>query len=119
MLSRKLGILSGGELQRVMIAWALLGQPKLLLFDEPTSGIDVTGEKTIYGLLHKLQEERKLTIILISHELQVVFKYANTVVCLNKERVCYGPPLKVLNQINLAKLYGEETGFYKHHNHEH
>lgn len=114
-LKRKLGVLSGGELQRVLIAFALLGHPDVLLFDEPTSGVDISAEETIYELLHKLQKNEKLTIILISHELQVVYKYANNVLCLNKEKVCFGPPREVLDKESLAKLYGGEVGFYQHH----
>jgi zinc transport system ATP-binding protein len=114
-LKRKIGVLSGGEFQRVLIAFALLGNPDVLLFDEPTAGIDALGEETIYTVLHKLQEQRHLTIILISHELQIVYKYADTVFCLNHEKVCFGPPRQVLDKENLARLYGEEVGFYQHH----
>lgn len=113
-LKRKLGVLSGGELQRVLIAWAILGHPDVLLFDEPTAGVDVSAEESIYGLLHHLQEQEKMTTLLISHDLQVVYKYASKVVCVNKEQVCYGTPLTQLNQETLAKLYGANVGFYKH-----
>lgn len=118
LLKTRLGVLSGGELQRTLIAWALLGHPNVLLFDEPTSGVDVSGEETIYTLLHRLQEKEDLTIFLISHELQVVYKYASKVICLNKEKVCFGPPLEVLDKENLEKLYGGEVGVYKHQ-HDH
>lgn len=114
-LKRKLGVLSGGELQRVLIAFALLDHPDVLLFDEPTSGVDISAEETIYDLLHKLQEKENLTIILISHELQIVYRYANNVLCLNKQRVCLGPPKEVLDKESLTKLYGEKAGFYEHH----
>ena len=116
-LKTRLGDLSGGELQRVLIAYALLGEPNVLLFDEPTSGIDVAGEETIYSLIHRLQEKADLTIIFISHELQVVYHYANTVLCLNKENICFGIPREVLDKESLAKLYGEEVHLYKHHEH--
>jgi zinc transport system ATP-binding protein len=111
----RLGTLSGGELQRVLIAFALLGHPDVLLFDEPTSGVDVSAEETIYDLLHKLQEKENLTIILISHELQVVYRYADDVLCLNKEKVCFGIPNEVLGKESLQKLYGGEVKFYHHH----
>ena len=113
-LNNRLGALSGGELQRVLIAWALIDSPGVLLFDEPTSGVDISSEETIYHLLHTLQEKHKLTMILISHELQVVYKYASAVMCLNKEKVCFGPPLEVLDKQTLEKLYGKDVGFYKH-----
>lgn len=114
-LKRKLGVLSGGEIQRVLIAWALLGHPDVLLFDEPTAGIDISSEVTIYSLLRKLQKTEDLTILLISHELQVVYKYATNVLCLNKETVCFGPPAVALEKGSLNKLFGEDIGFYQHH----
>src|SRR3989344_3863717 len=113
-LKQRLGWLSGGQLQRVLIAWAIIDNPDVLLFDEPTTGIDVGGEETIYNLLGKLNKERAMTILLISHELNIVYKYANNVMCINKEMICYGIPNEVLDPQSLAKLYGGETGFYKH-----
>lgn len=113
-LKQRLGWLSGGQLQRVLIGWALLDNPDVLLFDEPTAGIDIGGEETIYHLLKKLHKERGMTILLISHDLNVVYKYANNVMCLNKKMVCYGSPASVLDPESLAKLYGGEAGFYKH-----
>ncbi len=118
-LKQRLGWLSGGQLQKVLIAWAILDNPDVLLFDEPTAGIDIGGEETIYTLLKKLKEERDLTILLISHDLNIVYKYADNVVCINKEMICYGEPSLVLDPESLAKLYGGETGFYKHeHKHD-
>ena len=116
-LNRQMGFLSGGELQRVLIAWSLVDDPDILLFDEPTSGIDIGGEETIYNLLHELQDKRNLTIILISHDLNVVYRYANSVICLNKQQVCFGEPHAVLNPDELSTLYGGEAKFY-HHDHQ-
>jgi zinc transport system ATP-binding protein len=116
-LNNRLGDLSGGELQRAVIAWSLLGSPEVLLFDEPTAGVDVVGEETIYSLLQKLKETHGMTILLISHELEIVRKYTTTVLCLNKERVCYGPPSLVLNEKTIDKLFGEEMHYY-HHKHK-
>jgi zinc transport system ATP-binding protein len=118
LLSRKLGHLSGGELQRVLIAWALLGKPDVLLFDEPTAGIDVSTEETIYTLLEKIKDKHHLTIMLISHELEVVYKYATNVICLNKKQVCFGPPKEMLDKDSITKLFGENTGLYHHHEHD-
>ena len=117
-LGERLGWLSGGQLQRVLIAWAIIDNPDVLLFDEPTTGIDVGGEETIYNLLEKLNKERSMTILLISHELNIVYKYATNVICLNKEMICYGTPSQVLDPESLAKLYGGEAGFYAH-KHDH
>jgi len=114
-MKQKLGLLSSGELQKVLIAWALVGHPDVLLFDEPTSGIDISAEGTLYSLLHRLQEEEKFTVILISHELQIVYRYATNVICLNKQSLCFGPPKEVMDKENLQKLYGADVGFYQHH----
>lgn len=84
-LKRRLGVLSGGELQRVLIAFALLGHPDVLLFDEPTAGVDLSGEETIYGLLHRLQSRENLTVLLISHEPEIVHEYADKVLDLGKQ----------------------------------
>ncbi len=116
-LKSRLGDLSGGELQRVLIAWSLLGKPNVLLFDEPTSGVDVVGEKTVYVMLDKLKKDHDLTILLISHELDIVEKHANKVLCLNKENICFGPPGAILNKEIMDKLFGEEVHLYKHHDH--
>jgi zinc transport system ATP-binding protein len=116
-LNHKLGSLSGGQLQRVLIAWALVGHPDMLLFDEPTSGVDLSAEESIYSLLHRLQGHENLTILLISHELQVVYRYATNVLCLNKEGLCYGPPHKALTPDALSRLFGEHTSIY-HHRHQ-
>jgi zinc transport system ATP-binding protein len=114
LLKRPLGVLSGGELQKVLIAFALLGSPKVLLFDEPTTGIDIGGEETIYNLLKKIKSEHDLTIIFISHDIHVVYKYANNVLCINREKICLGPPHEALSSDELKKLYGTDVGIYPH-----
>jgi zinc transport system ATP-binding protein len=117
-LHQRLGWLSGGQLQRVLIAWSIIDKPDVLLYDEPTSGIDVGGEETIYNLLKKLQDQRSMTIILVSHDLNIVYKYADNVMCINKKMICFGVPSKVLDPTALAQLYGGEAGFYQHSHHE-
>lgn len=112
-LDRQLTNLSKGQLQRVLISWAILGHPQVLLFDEPTAGIDIAGEESVYNMLHKLQDERGMTVIMISHDLNVVYRYANNVLCLNKERLCYGEPAKALTNEQIKRLYGE-SAFYHH-----
>jgi zinc transport system ATP-binding protein len=114
-LKQKLGLLSGGELQKVLIAWALMGHPDVLLFDEPTSGVEISSEGTIYSMVHRLQQEERLTIILISHELQIVYRYATNVICLNKQAICFGSPKEVMDKDSLEKLFGSDVGFYQHH----
>lgn len=116
-LKNRLGDLSGGEIQRVLIANALLGKPQVLLFDEPTSGVDILGEETIYGLIERLKKEVDLTIIFISHELDIVYQHATDVLCLNKEKICFGKPREVIDKETLSKMYGEDVKVYKHHEH--
>jgi zinc transport system ATP-binding protein len=114
-LKKGLGELSGGETQRVLTASALLQQPNVLLLDEPTAAVDAGFEETVYTLLHRVQVERGTALLLISHDLSVVYRYAQRVLCLNKSVVCQGPPLDALNPQALATLYGEAS-FY-HHEH--
>jgi len=114
-LRKGLGELSGGETQRVLIASALLQKPSVLLLDEPTAAVDAGFEETVYALLHRVQVERGTALLLISHDLSVVYRYAQRVLCLNKSVVCQGTPVDALNPQALATLYGE-AGFY-HHEH--
>src|SRR4030042_412775 len=111
---KKIGDLSSGQFQRVLIAWGLVGNPQVLLFDEPTTGVDISVEETIYNLLAKLKEERDLTILLVTHDLSVVYKFSTDVICLNRQPICYGSPLEVLTPESLQKLYGGEVKYYQH-----
>lgn len=113
-LSKKIGFLSTGQFQRMMIAWSLVDDPHVLLFDEPTSGIDIEGEETIYNLLSQIEEKINLTIIIVTHDLNIVYKLADNVLCLNKKAVCYGAPQEALSSENLHKLYGGEMKVYQH-----
>jgi zinc transport system ATP-binding protein len=78
-LKTKMGGLSGGELQRILMAYALLGDPNVLLLDEPTAGVDIKGEETFYDLFKSLKADRDLTILFISHDTEVVKTYADKV----------------------------------------
>jgi len=114
-LKKNLGELSSGQYQRILVVWALIGNPDVLLFDEPTTGIDISGEETIYQLLERLKNERNLTIILVTHDLSVVSKFSDYVICLNKCPICQGKPKEVLSTESLSKLYGQEIKFYEHY----
>lgn len=114
LINRRIGELSSGEFQRVLIAHAIFGNPNILFFDEPTTGIDIEGEITIYSLLKHLAKELSLTLVLISHDLNIVFEYANKVVCLNKKMLCSGSPAHILTPEHLSELYGGTVGFYRH-----
>jgi len=115
-LKTPIGHLSGGQFQRSLIAFALLGRPNVMLLDEPTASIDQPGEEQIYELIHELQDKYDITIILVSHDLSVVYRYATEVLCLNKIGLCFGPPESTLTPEVFRKLYGEEHK-YVHHLH--
>lgn len=116
-LAKRLGVLSAGQIQRVLVAWGIAGDPDVLLFDEPTTGIDIGGEETIYNLLHDLQAKKEITLFLVSHDLDIVYRHANKVLCLNKKMVCFGAPQEVFRPEYMTKMYGEEMSFYQHHDH--
>ena len=118
LLDKRVGKLSGGELQRVLIAYAIFGQSDFLLFDEPLSGIDIEGEMTIYGLIKHLAKELNLTVLFISHDLNIVSEYADSVICLNKKLFCSGVPEKILTPEQLKALYGAPITFYLHKHEE-
>lgn len=111
---KMLSQLSGGQLQRVMIARALLTRKDILLLDEPVAGIDVEGQRAMYDLITDINREHGTTCILISHELDVVFRYATNVVCLNKKMLCHGLPNEAMTEDVLAEMYGRHTAHYHH-----
>jgi len=114
LLTKQFNTLSTGQFQRMIIAWSLIDNPSVLLFDEPTSGIDVGGEDTVYSLLHKFQKENELTILLVTHDLNIVWEHASQVLCLNKKKICLGKPDEILSPENLKKLYQANVKVYKH-----
>lgn len=111
---KKFGELSGGQFQRILLAWVLSTNPNVLILDEPTTGVDVGGEGTIYELLSKLKSKNKLTIIMISHDLDVVHKYSSHVLCLSQSHSNFGIPQEVLTSKNLERLYGSEMKTIEH-----
>jgi zinc transport system ATP-binding protein len=113
-LSAGIGTLSGGQFQKVLIGFALVGRPNVLLFDEPTASLDELSEERIYELVHQLQCQRGLTLILVSHDLSVVYRYASRVLCLSKGKVCMGPPKEIMTPAMLEELYGAPAKYYGH-----
>lgn len=113
-LNASIGTLSGGQFQKVLIAFALLGRPNVLLFDEPTASLDELTEEHIYDLLQSLQREKGMTILLVSHDLSVVYRNANMVLCLSKDTQCMGAPQEVLTTAMLQDLYGAPSQYYQH-----
>jgi len=120
LLSTSIGALSGGQFQKILIAFALLGRPNVLLFDEPTASLDELTEEHIYELLQTLQKEKGMTMLLVSHDLSIVYRNANMVLCLSsKGKTCMGPPKEVLTPATLEELYASPPQYYQHiHQHE-
>ncbi|HHV64914.1 MAG TPA: metal ABC transporter ATP-binding protein [Peptococcaceae bacterium] len=107
LLNRRLGALSGGELQRVLLAMALDPVPNLLLLDEPVSGIDQSGLLLFYELVSRLRREYDLAIILVSHDLRMIEKYSDRVVFLRDKTIAYsGLPGEVLNNPKVRETLG-------------
>lgn len=106
LIDRRLGALSGGELQRVLLALALEPIPQLLLLDEPVSGVDRKGLEVFYEIVSKIREKYDLTIILVSHDLDLVKKHADRVVLLNKTVILNGTPEKVYGDRRLHETFG-------------
>jgi zinc transport system ATP-binding protein len=114
LLNANMGILSGGQFQKALIAVALLGRPNVILFDEPTASLDELTEERVYELLYRIKEEQGITVVLVSHDLSVVYQYATTVVCIGKGKPCFGPPKEVLTPEALEALYSAPPRFYQH-----
>lgn len=114
LVKQRMGDLSSGQFQRILIAWGLVGDPHVLLFDEPTTGVDISGEETVYALLERVHRERGLTMLIVTHDLAVVYKLSSTVLCVNRESICHGPPVSVLTPKALEQLYGTEVKYYQH-----
>ena len=116
---RSIGSLSGGELQRVMIAKAIVNDPKILFLDEPASGVDIEGQERFYDLVKRLNREKGLTVIMISHDLNIVYRFADNVICMNRKLICTGKPQEALTDEVIKSMYGEMMGAYIHSCHEH
>ncbi len=114
--------LSGGQMQRVLLARALIGQPDLLVLDEPVQGVDFKGEAAFYALIARLRDDHGMGILMVSHDLHVVFSGSDRVICLNQHVCCSGGPEKVARDPEYIKLFGKEHaeafGVYRHH-HDH
>jgi len=114
---RKIGQLSGGQSQRVFLAKAMVAEPKLLLLDEPTSGVDTTSKKEFYNILERLNKERGITIILSSHDIGVITKIANRVLCINRSQFFCGENEDFSADIEIHKMYEHPVEIMEHHDH--
>lgn len=113
-LATPIGNMSGGQFQRLLIAFALLGRPNILLLDEPAAGIDAPGQAQLNEVIHGLQDSRAMTVLLVSHDLSVVYRYADYVLCLGRNGACFGPPRSALTPETLYEVYGQPLGFHVH-----
>jgi zinc transport system ATP-binding protein len=115
--------LSGGELQRAVLARALLRAPDLLILDEPVQGVDFSGQLDLYDLLGRLQHERGYGVLMVSHDLHVVMRATDRVVCINRHLCCAGQPEAVSRHPEYVELFGpraSELAVYTHaHDHAH
>jgi zinc transport system ATP-binding protein len=122
LIERQVAELSGGELQRVLIARALLRSPNLLVLDEPVRGVDHQGAGDLYALISRLRAERGMSVLMVSHDLHVVMAQSDRVVCINQHVCCSGVPEAVAEHPEYARLFGPHAAasfaIYRHH-HDH
>jgi len=114
---RKIGQLSGGQSQRVFLAKAMVAEPKLLLLDEPTSGVDATSKKEFYSILDRLNKERGITVVLSSHDIGVITKIANRVLCINRSQFFCGANEDFAADIEIHRLYDHPVELMEHDDH--
>lgn len=120
-LARQVHDISGGELQRLLLAKALLHNPNLMVLDEPLQGLDIKGQGDFYLLLERIRLERKMAIVMVSHDLHTVMRSTSHVICLNKHICCQGLP-ETIQSKSYEYLFGlsEDAvlAYYQHHHHD-
>ncbi len=107
LLNRRIGELSGGELQRVLLAIAMTPAPDLLLLDEAASGVDVQGLSLFYQIIAGLREKHDISVILVTHDLAGISSYVDRLVLLNRSVIAHGEPREVLSDEKLVKAFGQ------------
>jgi zinc transport system ATP-binding protein len=114
---------SGGEMQRVLLARALLREPELLVLDEPVQGVDVAGQADLYALITRLRERHGCGVLMVSHDLHLVMSTTDQVVCLNRHVCCSGHPEQVSGDPAFVELFGSHAPslaiYHHHHDHAH
>ena len=123
-IDKQLSFLSGGEMQRVLLARSLVGNPELLILDEPAQNLDISGQLAFYKLLEKIYEARQLSILMVSHDLHMVMASTKKVICLFNHICCSGSPNIVTKDPEFIALFGNDMAnmmaIYQHsHNHQH
>ena len=124
LFSAQLSSLSGGELQRVLLARALLREPELLVLDEPVQGVDVHGQVELFQLITQLRDKRNCAVLMVSHDLHLVMASTDRVICLNRHICCTGSPEVVSQDQQFLDLFGPAVlphlALYSHDkNHQH
>lgn len=114
LLRQSVGGLSGGEMKRVLLAYCLVRSRRLLILDEAPAGLDVRGESEFYRLLQELKRERGWAILQVSHDLEMVRRQCDRVLCINGCLLCQGKPETPLSPENLTAAYGSEFARYRH-----
>lgn len=117
-LNSPLQSLSGGEMQRALLARAILRKPNFLVLDEPVQGVDVAGQEALYKLISQLRTRLPCSVLMVSHDLHLVMSATDEVVCLNQHICCHGRPDQVSNNPAFIELFGTKTATYTHH-HDH
>lgn len=123
-LQQPIQSVSGGELQRVLLARAILRRPDLLVLDEPAQGVDITGQSELYQLIQSLRDELHCGILMVSHDLHLVMAATDKVICLNQHICCSGHPEQVSNDPAYLELFGKKPAealavYHHHHDHQH
>ncbi|KAF1070117.1 MAG: Zinc import ATP-binding protein ZnuC [Pseudomonas citronellolis] len=122
-LDKPLQSISGGELQRVLLARALLRKPQLLVLDEPVQGVDVAGQAELYRLITRLRDRLGCGVLMVSHDLHLVMSTTDQVVCLNRHVCCSGHPEQVSGDPAFVELFGQDARslavYHHHHDHAH
>jgi zinc transport system ATP-binding protein len=115
--------ISGGEMQRVLLARALLREPQLLVLDEPVQGVDVAGQAELYRLITQLRDRHGCGVLMVSHDLHLVMSTTDQVVCLNRHVCCSGHPEQVSNDPAFVEMFGQDAKslaiYHHHHDHSH
>ncbi|HSV30772.1 MAG TPA: metal ABC transporter ATP-binding protein [Atribacteraceae bacterium] len=109
----QIGKISGGQRQKMLIARALVHDPKILILDEPTTAVDLKSSETFYELLKKLRQWG-MSILMVSHDVGVVARYADRIACINRQLVVHGRPEEIITAEILKKMYGKEAAFFHH-----
>lgn len=113
--TKQIGSLSGGLRQRALIARALASEPSILILDEPSTGVDIATQEKFYTLLKSLNQQKNLTIVFVSHDLEILARETTSVLCVNRTLVYHGPTKEALREEHLEELYGKKIKFAVHH----